>query len=43
MLNIKFMGDGEVFNSCVADISPVKLSKIWGRRLGITDCSIISY
>ena len=29
--------------SCVVDISPVNLNKIWGRRLGIPNCSIISY
>ena len=29
--------------SCTVDLSPVNLNKIWGRRLGISNCSIISY
>ena len=39
----KFIGNKSYFESCVVEISPVDLRKIWGRRLGVTDCSCISY
>ena len=44
VLNLKFVDakDG-AFNFCIADISPVNLNKIWDRRLGVTNCSLISY
>ena len=41
--NLKFIGNEKYFESCVIDISQVKLKKIWGRRLGISECSCISY
>ena len=41
---LSFLGDPDTeFTSCVADLSPVNLKKIWGRRLGITKCSILEY
>ena len=39
-MNSSTVGD---FKSCVVDITPVNLQKIWGRRLGVHDCSLISY
>ena len=41
---LNFLGNiDRYFEACIADISPVSLKKIWGRRLGISNCSIISY
>ena len=34
--------DGK-YETGVVSISPVNLNKIWGRRLGLTNCSVIAY
>ena len=31
------------FKAIIVEISPVNLNKIWGRRLGLKNCSMISY
>ena len=31
------------FKGSILEISPVNLNKIWGRRLGLKNCSLISY
>ena len=31
------------FKASIVEISPVNLNRIWGRRLGLKNCSIISY
>ena len=34
---------GGKFEMSLVDITPVNLNKIWGRRLGLDNCSIIAY
>ena len=41
-MEIKKTWCGEI-KGCIVETSPVNLDKIWGRRLGILDCSIISF
>ena len=31
------------FNGSIVETSPVNLNKVWGRRLGVTNCAIISF
>ena len=31
------------FNGSIVETSPVNLNKVWGRRLGMTNCAIISF
>ena len=31
------------FEQCLAYISPVSLKQIWGRRLGLRNCSVIAF
>ena len=32
-----------LFEKCLVDVSPVNLKLIWGRRLGLKNCSAIAY
>ena len=44
VLNMKTRSTNkEDFKASIEDISPVNLNRIWGRRLGMKNCSIISY
>ena len=43
---IEFSGHADrdgMYETGVVSISPVNLNKIWGRRLGLTNCSVIAY
>ena len=31
------------FNGSIVETSPVNLNEVWGRRLGVTNCAIISF
>ena len=31
------------YETGIVSIAPVNLNKIWGRRLGLTNCSVIAY
>ena len=31
------------FNGSIVETSPVNLNKVWSRRLGVTNCAIISF
>ena len=31
------------FEHCIVNVSPVNLTNIWGRRLGLKNCSVIAF
>ena len=44
VMKLKQIGRSDThFDACVADISSINIEKICGRKLGISNCKIMSY